>query len=77
MRQPELSAAAAEGKGTDLFAAARAAHPEARLVLFHDRLSGREITIAVPPSSPWHALLPPQQEVELRHTAPDGKALRE
>jgi hypothetical protein len=27
MRQPEIDAAAAEGKGRDLFATARAAHP--------------------------------------------------
>jgi len=75
MRQPELDAAAAEGKGRDLFAAARAAHPEDRLVLFRDRRSGREITIAVPPTSPWYPLLPAQQEVEI--TPPDGHARRE
>jgi hypothetical protein len=75
MQQPELSADAAEGKGKDLFAAARAQHPDARLVLFHDRRTGERFTMAVPPSSPWHALLPPQQEVGL--TDPDERARRE
>jgi len=73
--QPELTAAAAAGKGTDLFARARAAHPEDRLIIFHDRRSGRELVIAVPPTSPWYALLPAEQEVEI--TVPDGKASRE
>lgn len=65
MRQPELTAAAAEGRGTDRFAEVRAAHPHDRLILFHDRRTGLEFTMAVPPSSPWHALLPPEQETEI------------
>ena len=75
MRQPELTATAAAGKGTDLFARARTAHPEDRLILFRDRRGGSEFVIAVPPTSPWYPLLPQQQEVEI--TAPDGKASRE
>lgn len=70
MHQPELTAAAAEGKGSDFFAEAREQHPDDRLMLFHDRRTGRQFTLHVPPSSPWYPLLPPQQEVEI--TAPDG-----
>lgn len=70
MRQPELSAAAAAGQGTDPFAEARAAHPEDRLVLFHDQRTGRRFTLAVPPTSPWYPLLPAQQETEITDGRP-------
>lgn len=68
MHQSELSAAAAEGKGTDPFAEVRAQHPEDRLMLFRDRRTGRQFTLRVPPGSPWYPLLPPEQEVEIRPT---------
>lgn len=75
MRQAELTANAAAGRGTDRFAEARAAHPDARLIRFHDRRTGFEFDMAVPPSSPWYELLPPQQDVDI--TAPHGRAARE
>lgn len=71
MQQPELTVGAADGKGTDLFAEARAQHPDDRLMLFRDRRTGKQLTLRVPPSSPWYPLLPPQQEVDI--TAPDGR----
>ena len=43
-----------------------------RLILFHDRRTGIEFFMAVPPSSPWHELLPPEQDVEIR--APEAAA---
>ena len=64
--QPELTQTAAEGRGTDRFAEVRAQHPNDRLILFHDRRTGIEFFMAVPPSSPWHELLPPEQDVEIR-----------
>lgn len=70
MSQPELTAAAAEGKGTDPFEKLRALHPGARLVLFLDRRTGSSFTMAVPPSSPWHELLPPEQIAEILPHAP-------
>jgi hypothetical protein len=80
MPQPELDAAAAEGKGRDVFAEARAAHPHARLILLVDRRPGHENerqTLAVEPGSAnaWDRCLPDEQLVEI--TAPDGKARRE
>jgi hypothetical protein len=80
MRQPELDAAAAEGKGRDLFAAARAAHPHARLILLVDRRLGHENEqqmLAVEPGSDhaWDRCLPDEQLVEI--TAPDGNQRRE
>lgn len=65
--QPELSAEAAQGKGADPFAGARAEHPDDRLMLFRNPRTGLEFVMAVPPSSPWHALLPPEQHIEIQH----------
>ena len=77
MPQPELTAAAAEGKGRDLFAATRERHPFDALILLTDRRPGHEgerHMVAVPGGSRWGQLLPPQQEVDI--TAPDGKTSR-
>jgi hypothetical protein len=72
--QPELTAAAAEGKGPDPFAEARALHPGHKLVEFHDRRSSRRFVMAVPPTSPWYALLPDAQQAEIQ--AADGNERR-
>lgn len=73
--QPELTAPTSSGTGRDslaeardAFAEVRAEHPEARLVRFHDRRHGVSFVMAVPPSSPWYELLPPQQDVHIKRT---------
>lgn len=70
MRQPELSAAAAQGKGTDLFAEARAAHPGAKLILAVDRRPGHEgerHMLVIEPGSrnAWDRCLPDEQTLDL------------
>ena len=45
----------------DPFAAARALHPDSKLVLFVDRRLGVEFVMHIPPSSPRNELLPPEQ----------------
>ncbi len=75
MHQPELTAAAAQGKGTDLFARARHAHPNDRLILLVDRRPGHEgerHMLAVDPALPWGRLLPEEQIVEIY--APEASA---
>ena len=69
--QPELTAAAAEGKGTDPFARARARFPNDRLILTLDHRDGVKTMMRVPPEASWHPLLPPEQIVEIH--APDGQ----
>ncbi len=72
--QPELTAAAAEGKGTDPFAEERRAHPDDRLILFQDRRNAVSFVMRVPPTSPWYPLLPPQQIADI---VPAGDGHRE
>jgi len=74
MDQPELAPRAAAPAGTDPFAEARQLAPEARLVLFHDRRHDLQFIVAVPPSSPWWPLLPPEQQTEIRALAPAAEA---
>jgi len=69
LHQPELTAAAAQGKGTDLFAGAHHAHPQDRLILLVDRRPGHEgerHMLAVDRTSPWGQLLPNEQIVEIQ-----------
>ena len=66
--QPELTAAAAQGKGADPFAEARALHPGHKLIEFHDRRSSLRFVMAVPPTSPWYPLLPDAQQAEIQAT---------
>ena len=70
--QSELTAAAAEGKGTDPFAAERRAHPDDRLILFQDRRNACSFVMRVPPTSPWYPLLPPEQIADIV-AAEDGR----
>ncbi len=51
---------------------ARAAHPEAKLVHVTDRRHGAVFVLAIPPSSPWHELLPDQQTAEILPRAAPG-----
>lgn len=70
MHQPELDAPESSGSGRDSFAELREHHPQARLVRFHDQRHGYSFVMAVPPSSPWYALLPPQQDVHIKRQSP-------
>ena len=70
--QPELSAVAAEGKGTDPFAAVRREFPDDRLILFQDRRNAVSFVMRVPPTSPWYPLLPPEQLTDIV-AAGDGR----
>lgn len=70
MIQPELSAAAAEPKGIDPFAAARAAHPEDRLLLVIDLRDESRVMIACARGTAWYELLPPQQVVTVHAIEP-------
>ena len=72
--QPELSAVAAEGKGTDPFTRARALYPNDRLILALDRRDGVKTLFRVAPGSAWYPLLPEQQIVEINPI--DGNAGR-
>ena len=72
--QPELTAAAASGKGADPFADARALHPGHKLIECLDRRSSRRFVMAVPPTSPWYPLLPDTQQTEIHAT--DGNERR-
>lgn len=72
MDQAELSAEAAEGKGTDPFARARAAYPNDRLMLALDRRDGSRTLFRVEPSSAWYPLLPPEQIFEIHPTDGTG-----
>ena len=58
----------------DPFAEARRLAPDARLVLFHDRRHDHQFILAVPPSSPWWPLLPPEQQTEIRAAMPAAEA---
>jgi hypothetical protein len=57
----------------ELFASARAAHPQARLILLIDLRPGfeRQVMLAVPESSAWHTLLPPEQTCEISAKEPE------
>jgi len=66
MQQPDLTAAAAAPKGADPFAAARAAHPEDRLLLVIDMRDESRTMIACARGSAWYELLPPEQVVCVR-----------
>lgn len=70
--QHELSAAAAAPvahagpTSAERLAAVAAEQPESKLVLFHDLRNGTSFIMSVPPTSPWHELLPPRQESFIR-----------
>jgi hypothetical protein len=74
MDQPELASVATARADDDPFAEARQLAPDARLVLFHDRRHDLQFIMAVPPSSPWWPLLPPEQQAEIRALAPSAEA---